>query len=71
MQKNSKKYGFSKGDRFPVKLSIMGECVVIRQPPATNIVMSRRMLSNYGDIEGRPYVEDVGYLDEIRKVYGE
>lgn len=54
MNKNSKKYGFSKGDKFPVLRTIMMDCVVIRQPNATNIVWSERMARNYGTLSGVP-----------------
>ena len=46
MLKNSKKYGFNKGDTFVVKRTIMGECVVI-VPNGCNIIMSVRKLNTH------------------------
>lgn len=55
MQKNSKKYGFNKGDKFVVKRTVMGECVVI-VPNGCNIIMSERKLRSYGSLVGKPQV---------------
>lgn len=54
MLKNSPKYGFKKGDRFAVKRTIMGECVVIRNPDAINLIWSESKLRSYGNISGEP-----------------
>lgn len=54
MYRNSPKYGFKKGDSFTVKRTIMGECVVIRNPNAINLIWSEGKLRSYGNLSGEP-----------------
>ena len=54
MDKNSKKYDFRSGEEFPVKRTIMGEVVVIRQTVKPNIIMSEREARHYGKLTGTP-----------------
>ena len=53
--KNSAKYGFRKGDEFPILRTIMGECVLIvedvRKP---NIIVNESVLRRYGKLTGVP-----------------
>ena len=51
---NSPKYGFKKGDIFPVLRTIMEDCVIITSEDAPNIVMSEGKLSRYGVLSGTP-----------------
>ena len=44
MYKNSPKYGFKKGDSFVVKRTIMGDCVVIRNPDSPNLIWTENKL---------------------------
>ena len=56
-KRNSKKYGFNKGDEFSVLRTIMGECVLIvkgeRKP---NIIMSENKVRYYGELTGTPAI---------------
>lgn len=56
-KKNSRKYGFNKGDKFSVLRTIMDECVLIvedeRKP---NIVMSENKVRYYGELIGTPAI---------------
>ena len=54
MKYNSQKYGFRKGDSFPVVLTIMGEIVVIRPKDQPNLIWSERRANYYGVINGTP-----------------
>lgn len=53
--KNSKKYGFNKGDEFTVLRNIMGECVlIVKEERKPNIIMSENMVRYYGELTGTP-----------------
>lgn len=65
--KNSKKYGLTKGETFKVFRNIMGECVVIRNPEQYNLIFSEKKLSTYGDLEGVPYIYDVGPCPDMKQ----
>lgn len=52
-KRNSKKYGFNKGDEFIVFRSIMGECVlIVKDERKPNIIMSENKVRYYGELNG-------------------
>ncbi len=53
MFKNSKKYGFNKGDTFSVLRNVLGDCVVIN-PMGINFILSEKKLRSYGKLTGTP-----------------
>lgn len=54
-KKNSKKYGFNKGDEFPVLRTIMGKCVlIVKDGKKPNIIMSENKVRYYGELIGTP-----------------
>ena len=54
-KRNSKKYGFNKGDEFSVLRTIMGECVlIVNDERKANIIMSENRLRYYGELTGIP-----------------
>ena len=56
-KRNSRKYGFSKGDEFMVLRTIMGECVlVVEDEKKPNIIMSENKVRYYGELTGTPAV---------------
>ena len=51
--KNSKKYGFKKGDEFSVLRTIMGECVlIVKDENKPNIIMNENKVRYYGELTG-------------------
>lgn len=56
-KRNSKKYGFNKGDEFSVLRTIMGECVlIVRGREKPNIIMSENKARYYGELTGTPAI---------------
>ena len=54
-KRNSKKYGFNKGDTFSVLRTIIGECVLIAEDEQKpNIIMSENRVRYYGKLTGIP-----------------
>ena len=51
MFKNSKKYGFNKGDNFTVLRNINYECVIIMKDKP-NVVIPENVLKRYGKLSG-------------------
>ena len=52
-KRNSKKYGFNKGDEFSVLRTIMGECVlIVNDDHKPNIIMSENKVRYYGELIG-------------------
>ena len=54
MTMNSPKYGFKKGDEFPVLRTIMGNCVSLKGENTPNIVMTEEKITRYGELSGTP-----------------
>lgn len=53
IKRNSKKYGFNKGDEFSVLRTIMGECVlIVKDERKPNIIMSENKARYYGELTG-------------------
>ena len=56
-KRNSKKYGFNKGDEFAVLRTIMGECVlIVKEERKPNIIMSENKVRYYGELTGIPAI---------------
>lgn len=59
-KRNSKKYGFNKGDEFSVLRTIMGECVlIVKDERKPNIIMSENKVRYYGELIGTPAIGGV------------
>ena len=54
MLRNSKTYGFKKGDEFMVKRDINGRCVVIMPEDRPNLSWSEERARCYGMLTGEP-----------------
>ena len=54
MLRNSPKYGFQKGDEFPVLRDINGRCVIITSDNEPNLVWSEDKARSYGSLSGEP-----------------
>lgn len=54
-KRNSKKYGFNKGDEFNVLRTIMRDCVlIVNDEHKPNIIMSENKVRYYGELIGSP-----------------
>ena len=65
MVHGSRKYGWEKGDVFPVVRNIMCDCVIIREN-LPNVVLSEAKARSYGILKGEPYIYGVGPLKKIK-----
>ena len=54
MLRNSPKYGFQKGDEFPVLRDINDRCVMIRGDDEPNLVWPEEKAVSYGSLSGEP-----------------
>lgn len=57
--RNSRKYGFKKGDEVKVLRTIMGECVLVTENNSPNIILSEAKALYYGKISGVPAIGGV------------
>ena len=52
--KNSPRFGFKKGDVFPVKRDINGNCVIVMGEDKPNLVWTEKRALSYGNLAGEP-----------------